>query len=343
MIWMPPADWLTADDDPPPMPPLPPPDPPAPAPPLDPPAPRPGNEIRAGVARSGSEIRAGIFGVVRALLPLCLLLSGCDSGWHYRWEIGGGRFRAQATSITPITSLGAASSGITAPGDRYDVTCSISGGTATLYPAVYESAWTIYPGQSCTLDSSTAGKGTCEFRAYRESGGTWNAYKTGAGTISSCTATPRTNLVALRTGGGTVSLADLSPSPAGTYATPSSVTVNAKGLVTALTAGSGGGPTLYTTNLGDNGDTQVLGGTNISSGRVVGYCKHITTASGDTTNVSLLSVVFNEDEGAGSVVDTTGDTTGASITYGTGAVDITSAPLVLGFTRVCKHWVIPAS
>lgn len=260
---------------------------------------------------------------MRAAL-LLLLLAGCSSDFWLGPHIGGVLARLagqpptiQATSLTPIiaSTIGSGASGLTGVADRYDVSCTVLGGTVTLYPAVHDgSKWTVNMQQPCTMDSSVVTEGSCTFGAYRAAGLTWNVYKTGAGSVASCIGAATSNLV-----------------------TPP--------MARAASGGGGGSssPTLYTTNLGDNGDVKTLGGTNISSGRVIGYCKHITTASGDTTNVSLLAVAFNEDEGAGPVIDTTGDTTGTTIVYGTGAVDIASAPLVLGFTRVCKHWVIPAT
>jgi hypothetical protein len=137
-----------------------------------------------------------IFCLVRALLPIVVLLSGCKDGLLYRLEVAmGGSHHAQATSITPITSFAGGSSGITGVGDRYDVTCAIAGGTATLYPAVHNgSSWTYYPNQPCVLDSSVISPGTCAFGAHRAAGLTWNALKTGAGTVSACTAMPTSNL-----------------------------------------------------------------------------------------------------------------------------------------------------
>lgn len=95
----------------------------------------------------------------------------------------------QATSITPITSTGAGASGLVFTGTRYDVACTVSGGTATLYPAGHDgSAWTVWTAYPCALDSSVVGKVTCAFPANGLSGWTWNVFKSGSATVSSCTA-----------------------------------------------------------------------------------------------------------------------------------------------------------
>lgn len=94
---------------------------------------------------------------------------------------------AQATSVTPITSTSDAASGITFSGDAYEVTCTVSTDTVTLYAAMHDgSAWRIYDGTSCAL-AVGAGR-TCRFPAERQTGQTWNAYKTGSGSVASCTA-----------------------------------------------------------------------------------------------------------------------------------------------------------
>lgn len=294
---------------------------------------------------------------MKRLLPLLLFFAAsCSSDWwlgpHLMRLLS--EPRIQASSITPITSLssgaptqlgGAVAGALYAQADRIDVLCTASG-AVTLHLiewSISGSRWSTQGATGCALDSASGpANATCRFIAKRQPT-YWHVYKTGAGSVSNCL------IEAVYAGAGLVleaqaqasgaTLPDLSPSPAGTYAYPASITANAKGLITSITAGSGG-PSVYTTNVGDNGDSQVLGGTSGNSGRLLGYCRQITTSTGFTTGVSQLAAIWNVDDGAGVSVDTTGDTTGAAITYGSGQLEITSQPLVLGFTRVCKHWVI---
>jgi hypothetical protein len=96
-------------------------------------------------------------------------------------------YQAAATSITPITNVSAGSSGILFAGDAYDVTCTVGTDTVTLYAAAHDgSIWRVYDSTACTL--AVGGGRTCRFPADRLPGLTWNAYKTGAGTVASCTA-----------------------------------------------------------------------------------------------------------------------------------------------------------
>lgn len=96
-----------------------------------------------------------------------------------------------ATSITPITSTAAASSGFVYSGESYEVACTISG-TATLYPAVHNgTAWEVYTGYPCALDAAVTTVPVCPFPARTGLSLTWNAYKTGSGTVSGCTADGR--------------------------------------------------------------------------------------------------------------------------------------------------------
>lgn len=96
-------------------------------------------------------------------------------------------------SITPITNVSAGSSGITFSGDAYDVSCTTDAAASVLYPAMHDgTAWTIYTAYPCTNTGSPT-KITCVFPAKRGSGLTWNAYKEGAATLSSCTAEQRYN------------------------------------------------------------------------------------------------------------------------------------------------------
>lgn len=97
------------------------------------------------------------------------------------------RYEAAALSITPITSYSDGASGLTFSGDAYDVTCTVSGDTVTLYAAMHDgTSWRVYDATSCTL---AVGSGrTCRFPAEKQTGQTWNAYKTGSGSVASCTA-----------------------------------------------------------------------------------------------------------------------------------------------------------
>lgn len=92
-----------------------------------------------------------------------------------------------ATSITPITNVSAGSNGIVFAGDSYDVTCTVSTDTVTLYAAAHDgSIWRVFDSTACTL--AVGGGRTCRFPADRQPGLTWNAYKTGSGSVASCTA-----------------------------------------------------------------------------------------------------------------------------------------------------------
>ena len=101
--------------------------------------------------------------------------------------------RALATSITPITNVSGGASGFLYGGESYEVACSVSG-SVTLYPAVYDAsvtAWEVYQGYPCALSDAVAAEGACIFPARPGGGLTWNAFKTGAGTVSACTASGR--------------------------------------------------------------------------------------------------------------------------------------------------------
>jgi hypothetical protein len=101
-------------------------------------------------------------------------------------------YSPQATSITPITSTGDAASGMLFSGDGYDVACTVSAAAATIYPAVHNgTAWSVLWQFPCVLDGTVLTKPTCIFPARRESGNTWNVFKTGAATVNACTAVQR--------------------------------------------------------------------------------------------------------------------------------------------------------
>lgn len=95
--------------------------------------------------------------------------------------------RVLATSITPITSTSDGASGLRFSGDAYDVTCTVSTDTVTLYAAAHDgSAWRVFDDTAKTL---AVGSGrTARFPADRASGLQWNVYKEGAGSVASCTA-----------------------------------------------------------------------------------------------------------------------------------------------------------
>lgn len=230
------------------------------------------------------------------------------------------RVHAQGVSITPITSLGAASSGLAYSGDSYEVACTISG-TVVLYPVVHNgTAWEgPYDGYGCTLTDSITTKGTCIFPARSGTGLTWNAFKTGSGTVSSCTASGRAGPVpssraipSSGPGSGTVTSIDCetglicTPDPitsTGTIAPdfgtatgkvvqggvvsgascayPTSVTYNDAGQVTACTPGSApsGGGGLYIFGDGSDGDVSISGGTTALS-RDMNYDTLTVTGTG---------------------------------------------------------------
>lgn len=138
-----------------------------------------------------------------AFIALVAALLGCDNNAplisvHRPSVVAGevtrqsdGEMRTQAVSITPITSTSASRSGLAFSGDRFDVTCALSGGGAvTLMAAAHDgTAWHVWHSNPCALDSTTAGRGSCSFPARRDSALVWNVFKGGAGTASSCTAT----------------------------------------------------------------------------------------------------------------------------------------------------------
>lgn len=183
---------------------------------------------------------------------------------------------AQSVSITPITNLSGGASGFQYSGASYIVSCSVSG-SVTLYPVVYDgTAWEPpFTSYGCALSSTIAPSGSCWFPARQGTGLTWNAYQTGTGSVSGCTAigsatpVPASRSASSGGGGGTVTsiecLAGLTCTPdpivgAGTIAPdfgtaagqvvqggvvtgascayPSTLTYNAAGQVTACTAGS---------------------------------------------------------------------------------------------------------
>lgn len=184
--------------------------------------------------------------------------------------------QAQSVSITPITSLSGPASGFSYSGASYIVSCTVTG-SVTLYPVVHNgTAWEPpYQGYGCTLSATTAPSGSCWFPARQGSGLTWNAYQTGTGSVSSCTAigsstpVPASRSASSGGGGGTVTSIDClagltcTPDPivgAGTIAPdfgtssgqvvqggvvagatcayPASVVYNDAGQVTGCTAGS---------------------------------------------------------------------------------------------------------
>lgn len=123
--------------------------------------------------------------------------------------------RVLATSITPITNVSGGASGFLYGGDSYEVACTVSG-SVTLYPAVYDAsitAWEIYQSYPCALSDAVASEGACIFPARSGQGLTWNALKTGAGTVSACTASGRSGPVpagrSVSSGGGGGTVTDV--------------------------------------------------------------------------------------------------------------------------------------
>lgn len=98
----------------------------------------------------------------------------------------------QSTPITPIVTTGAPSSGMIYSGAAYDVTCDISG-SVTLYPAVHNGTrWEVYQGYPQEMSDAIDTVATVTFPAYAGSSSlTWNAFKTGSGSVSSCMASGR--------------------------------------------------------------------------------------------------------------------------------------------------------
>lgn len=152
-------------------------------------------------------------------------------------------------SITPITTVAAGSSGLAFSGDAYDVSCTVSAATGTLYPAMHDgTAWTVYYAYPCALDGSVVTKATCIFPARRGAGLTWNAFKTGSATINACTAEQR------YTGGSTSAVP---PTPASSsLSTPVSVANGGTAIASYATGDilyASAGTTLSKLAIGSNG------------------------------------------------------------------------------------------
>lgn len=153
--------------------------------------------------------------------------------------------RALATSITPITNVSGGASGFLYGGESYEVACSVSG-SVTLYPAVYDAsvtAWEVYQGYPCALSDAVASEGACIFPARQGGGLTWNAFKTGAGTVSACTAAGRQGPVpagrSSSSGGGGSGVTDVtatSPLASSGGATPD---ISLSGIVGQANGGTG--------------------------------------------------------------------------------------------------------
>lgn len=84
---------------------------------------------------------------------------------------------------------------------------------------------------------------------------------------------------------------DLSPSPAGTYASPSSLTIDAKGRVTAITAGSG--VATYTATV-PHGAGMGLPGTTGAGGLIVGWARLKDAGTHAVLNLSSFIVAFHK-------------------------------------------------
>lgn len=133
---------------------------------------------------------------------------------------------------------------------------------------------------------------------------------------------------------GGASLPDLSPSPAGTYAPPASMTLDAKGRVTAAAAGSGGVTWRRVTC--PHGGNIDLPGTSADTGRVIGYAVLIATAGGARIGAAVVSCIWYDTS-----VDTTGDVTNLaySVNGGTGLLNVEQVTLP-GYQLEIHYFVV---
>lgn len=188
-----------------------------------------------------------------------------------------------ATSITPITSLAAPSSGMVYSGESYQVACNISG-TVTLYPVVHDgTAWEPpYQGYGCIMTEGTDGQAQCIFPARTGTGLTWNVFRTGSGSVSSCLASGRAGPVpssraapASGPGSGTVTSIECLT---GLTCTPDPITAAGTIAVadTAVTPGAYGSATQVGTFTVDQQGRLVLAGNTTITGTTPGGA-----ASGD--------------------------------------------------------------
>ena len=191
----------------------------------------------------------------------------------------------QATSITPITNLSSPSSGLRFSGDAYDVSCTVSG-SVTLYPVVHDgTAWEgPYQGYGCALADTISTKGTCTLPARAGVGLIWNAFKTGAGTVSSCTAEGRS---------GTVP-------------------------PTARSSGGGGGSgTVTSVGLSAPSEFSVGGSPVTTSGTLaLSWANPVTIAHGGTNSTTALSNNRVMVSAAGAIVELSAGTAGQVLTSG---------------------------
>lgn len=191
----------------------------------------------------------------------------------------------QATSITPITNISGPSSGLRFSGDAYDVSCTVSG-SVTLYPVVHDgTAWEgPYQGYGCALADTVSTKGTCTLPARAGTGLIWNAFKTGAGTVSACTAEGRS---------GTVP-------------------------PTARSSGGGGGSgTVTSVGLSAPSEFSVGGSPVTTSGMLaLSWANPVTIAHGGTNSTTALNNNRVMVSAAGAIVELTAGTAGQVLTSG---------------------------
>lgn len=272
-----------------------------------------------------------------------------------------------ATSITPITVTTGGASGFTYSGEAYDVACTVSG-TVTLYPAVYSTAlgWEVYQDFAYVIAASVATQATVTMPARTGTGLTWNAYMTGTGSVSGCTASGRSGPAPSRRsssssgGSGTVTSVDCgtgltcTPDPivgAGTIvptfgtatgnvaqggvvtgaacAYPTTFTFNNAGQVTACTAGSAPGGIFARTTGGAVGTLPQLTDNFLMAPGIASNAIEyfLTLATRSTTAQSLYCRVGTAPGGTATVIFTVREN----------AVDQTLTCTITGAATTCNN------